>query len=275
MNKNQFSKALEQVKAISTKRKFNQTYDLIVKLKGIDLKNQGNQLDFFTQLHYTRGKDVKICALVGGELIEQAKKEMTTAIHSDDFGKYQSDKKMVKKLADNHDFFVAQANLMTKVAAAFGRVLGPKGKMPNPKAGCVVPPAANLGAVKAKLQKTVRIRSSASPVLNVAVGTEGQDEKEIIDNMLTVYDQIIQHVPQEKNNIKDVMLKLTMSKPVKVGAKEEEAGKKAPEKKEPAQTEEPAEPVTEKAPEAEEKPEAEKAEAEKPEAPEKTAPEEA
>lgn len=215
MKKEDVKKAIEELNAEDKQRKFSQTYDLILTYKNLDLKKTENQIDFYTTLHNPIGKEVKICAFVDTELHEQAKNECTTAIHVDDFGKY-SDKKDLKRLADNHDFFVAQATIMPKVATAFGKVLGPRGKMPNPKAGCVVPPNANLKPLVQKLQKTVRILAKTAPMTQMVVGKEGMEEEQIIDNILTIYDQAIHHLPAGRDQIKNIYLKKTMGKPVKV-----------------------------------------------------------
>ena len=100
-------------------------------------------MDTFITLPHTKGKKAKVCALIGPELEQQAKQVCDSVVLSDSFDRFK-DKKDIKKLADSFDFFIAQANIMPKIATAFGRVFGPRGKMPNPKAGCVVPPNANL-----------------------------------------------------------------------------------------------------------------------------------
>ena len=85
-------------------------------------------------------------------------------LNSEDFEKYLKDRRSAKKLADEYHYFVAQANIMSKVAAAFGKVFGPKKKMPNPKAGQIVPPKANLEPITNNLRKKVRIQNKKAPV---------------------------------------------------------------------------------------------------------------
>lgn len=214
MDKKQITAALEKLKKEAPKRKFSQSIDLIINLKDLDFKKPDHQVDVFVNLHYNRGKKVNVGAFVGPELIDQAKKECDVAIISDDFKSY--DAKKVKTLAKQNDIFIAQGNVMKDVAANFGRVLGPRNKMPNPKAGAVVPPGANLKTLVERLQKVVRVSAKKSPVVQVMVGKESQPESEIIDNIITIYNQVKHALPQEENNIKDVRLKLTMSKTVKV-----------------------------------------------------------
>lgn len=208
--------ALKNIKEISPKRNFNQTYDLVVTLKDIDLKKQENQVDFFGSIQHSRGKKVKVCAFVGPELKDEAKSVCDKVIDIIEFPTYAQDKKLTKNLANEFDFFIAQANIMAQVASAFGRILGPKNKMPNPKAGCVVPPKTNLKPLYAKLQNMFRISIKKNPMVQIAVGKEDMKDEEVADNVVSVYDQLLQHLPNQKNNIKAVNLKLTMSKSVKV-----------------------------------------------------------
>jgi large subunit ribosomal protein L1 len=227
---------LKELKEASPKRKFPQTYELIINLKDLDLKKPDQQVDFFANLHHSKGKPVKVAALVGPELIKQAKEECDSAFAVDEFDTVAKDKKVLKKIASEHDYFIAQATVMPKIATSFGRVLGPKGKMPNPKAGCVVPPNANLKPLYDKLQKTVRVTAKTAMMIQAPVATEAMKEEDIADNIKTLYDQIIHHLPAEKNNIRRVLLKLTMGKPIKLDDKgnilkgEEEPVEEAPKK---------------------------------------------
>lgn len=226
MNVNQVTSNLALAKEFAPKRKFKQTYDLIINLRGINLKNNEQQLDFYVPLHFSKGKKTKVCALVGPELKEQASKLCDTTLLVDDFDAYAKDKKLAKKLARSHDYFIAQATIMPKVATAFGRVLGPRGKMPNPKAGCVVPPNANLTPLYERLQKMARVIAKTTPVIQVPVGTEGMPDAEVADNILNIYNQVLHHVPNEKQNIGSMFIKLTMGKSVPLGVAEEEIRKR-------------------------------------------------
>ncbi|MBI3035241.1 50S ribosomal protein L1 [Candidatus Woesearchaeota archaeon] len=218
MDKEQILAALAKAKEISDKRNFTQSIDLIINLRGLDLKKQEHQIDSFITLPHSRGKKVKICALVGAELGEQAKGIFDSAILSDNFERYK-DKREIKKIANSFDLFVAQANIMPKVATVFGRVFGPRGKMPNPKSGGLVPPNANLKPVYEKLQRTIRANAKTAPLVQCGIGTEDMDSNEIAENALAVYSSLLQALPNEKHNVKSIYIKLTMGKPVKVGEK--------------------------------------------------------
>lgn len=215
MDKEEILKVIKELKS-GKKRNFNQTFDMVFSLKGLNLKKPDDQIDFYAHLHQPTGQRVKICGLVGAELADQSREVFDTTITVEEFVSYENDKKKIKKLADQHDYFVAQADVMTSVAKSFGRVLGPKKKMPNPKAGCVVPPKANLSLVKDNLFRTVHLSAKTALMIQAAVGKEDTPEDVIVDNINTLFDQVLHHLPGEHNNLKGVVLKLTMSKPVKL-----------------------------------------------------------
>tara|TARA_Y100000310_G_C20555038_1_gene750074 strand:+ start:547 stop:1188 length:642 start_codon:yes stop_codon:yes gene_type:complete len=212
MNKQQVEKAIAELKK-GPKRNFSQSYDLIINLKGINPKSEN--VDFFVTLPHPKPKKPKIAMFAGPELKDKAKQVCDLTITESDFSQY-ADPKKIKKLAQEYDYFIAQANLMPKVAQTFGKVLGTKGKMPNPKLGCVVPPNANLEPLVKKLQATVKLSNNKATNLQCMVGKEDQNDSHIIDNILAVYNSAVKQLPQEKQNLKNLQLKLTMGKPVKI-----------------------------------------------------------
>ena len=211
------SKILEALKNLrNKKRNFNQAVDLIVSLKDLDLKKPDHQVDVFINLPNPANEKVRVCALVAQELSSEAKEVCDAVVLEEEFSKYSKDKKALKKLIKENDYFIGQANIMPKIANAFGRVLGPKGKMPNPKAGCIVPPKASLKPFYSKLQTTVRISAKTSPVVQCKIGNEQMEDEKIAQNFKMVYDQIVNSLPNGESNVKTVSLKLTMGKPVMV-----------------------------------------------------------
>ncbi len=216
MDKKSIMKAFEDLKKNSKERKFPQAVDLIVNLKDINLKKPEEQVEFFAELPKLLKTKNKICAIVAHDMEEEAKKVCDKVILVEDLEKYQKDKKSAKKLAEEYDFFMAQANIMGKIAGALGRVFGPRGKMPNPKAGCVFPSKASLQPIYDKLQITVKLSAKKLPIFNVKVGTIESAPEDIAENVMYLYDQIVHHLPKEKHNVKNALLKLTMSKPEKL-----------------------------------------------------------
>lgn len=213
MEKKNILEALKLVREKSPKRKFVQTLDLVVTLKDYDLKKQENQIDAFVALS-NPVKVKKVGAFVAAELKPQATKLCSTVVDIESFPKYENNKKMIKKLADDVDFFIAQVTIMPAIAKVFGRILGPKGKMPNPKAGAVLPPAANIAPVVERLGKTSRIVANKQAVLKCAVGREDMDDDKIADNVLMIFNAVSGKI--EDRHLKNVILKFTMGPPVKV-----------------------------------------------------------
>lgn len=215
MNRKEALDYIKKLKSESQKKKFVQSVDVIINLQDLDLKKVEQQVDFFLTLNNSLGRKMKVCALIGPELADEAK-ICDLVIPQMEFDAYAANKKKIKKLAKNYDFFIAQANMMNKIASIFGRVLGPKGKMPNPKAGCVVPPKTSLKPIYERLQKTIRISAKKDPIIYLMLGKEDMKDEELADNLFTVYEQLILHLPSEKHNIKNVYLKTTMGKPIKI-----------------------------------------------------------
>ena len=216
MDKKLIEKAIKTAKEKSNKRKFSQTIEFIMNFKGVDFKKQDNRIDLFLELPNDKGKEIKIGCFAAPELGEQAKTNCDTIIVHREFPKYK-EKKDIKKLADSCDWFLAQATIMPDVAKVFGRVFGPKGKMPNPKAGCVVPPNANLKPLVERLKRTVRIISREQYSIKTSVGTEKSDEAKVLQNIETIYNTVIAKLPQGDANVKSAIVKLSMGSPVRIG----------------------------------------------------------
>ncbi|MFH1181408.1 MAG: 50S ribosomal protein L1 [Candidatus Woesearchaeota archaeon] len=216
MEKKEILESLKKARE-SKARKFKQKIDLVINLKDLDLKKPEHQVDFYAILPKDTGKKSKICALVTEEMVAPAKEACDNVVAEIDFPKYGASKKLARKLAKEYGYFIAQANIMTKVAAAFGRVLGPKGKMPNPKAGAVFPPNPQLIKPLAdKMRKTIRVSAKLAPIVQCMVGTEEMKDEDIAENILYIHDQIIHHLPNEAANIRSVYVKLTMGNAVRV-----------------------------------------------------------
>jgi large subunit ribosomal protein L1 len=207
--------AVKKAKAETKQRKFVQSFDLIIKLKDLDLKKPEQHVDIYATISHPVGK-VKVCAFVGPETKDDAKQAVDTVITPEEFPKFNSDKKLIKKLAEEHSYFISQATIMSQVAGTFGKILGTRGKMPNPKAGCVVPPRANLKPLVEKLQKTVRLKAKTALMIQCLVGKEDMKEEDVAENILTLYNQLVHALPHHEQNIAKMLLKLTMGKVVSI-----------------------------------------------------------
>ncbi|MFA7707852.1 MAG: hypothetical protein WCX73_02795 [Candidatus Pacearchaeota archaeon] len=202
-----FIEAIKKLKAEDTKKiKFDQTVDLIINLKEFDVRRQAFSL--FIQVP-NKIKDKRIAGFLekDSNLIDTIKKET--------FPKYK-DKKEVRKLIKSYDYFVANAKLMPAVATSFGRALGPANKMPNPQVGILINEEDKLVQETInKINSTVKIKVK-EPSIKVSIGKQSMDNENIMHNALTVYKKVLETLPRKVDNIRNVKIKFTMSKPVKV-----------------------------------------------------------
>ena len=123
----------------------------------------------------------------------------------------------MKNLIKDFDFFVASAPLMPRVATTFGKVLGPVGKMPSPQLGILPPDAKDeiVNGVLDKIAKSVKVKMKEASI-KIVVGREGMKDDEIAENFEAVYRGIVNALPNKIENVRNVAIKLTMSKPIKV-----------------------------------------------------------
>lgn len=203
--KEKLIKALSELRK-GKERKFDQTVDLIINLQKFEIKK--SQINLFVSVPH-KIKDKKIAGF-----LESKNKDVET-ITKEEFKKY-SDKKESKKLIKKFDFFIAQASLMPKVATAFGRVLGPVGKMPSPQLGILFDVNEKaIKELKQKINNSVKIRAKESSI-KLAVGKQSMKDEDIIENILIIYDSILKALPKEKDNVKNIEVKFTMTKPQKI-----------------------------------------------------------
>lgn len=207
-DKMELSQALAELRK-EEKKKFSQSIDLIVNLKGVDMKR--DNISAVIAVPY-QIKEKKICGFL------TKKSSVVSTVTQPDFAKYK-DKKALKTLVNSYDFFISVAPLMPQVATVFGKVLGPAGKMPSPQLGMI--PNDEDAAVKeavAKVNRSVKIKAK-EPSIKITVGKESMTDAQLIENIKAIYAGIVNALPTKRENVKNVMIKLTMSKPIKVEIK--------------------------------------------------------
>lgn len=197
-------------KAREKKRKFTQTIELVINFQNIDFNKPENKLNLEIALPKGCGKPKKICLICGDELAKT--KETDKIILDKEMESLGKDKKKVKKLASEFDFFLAQTNLMALVGKHLGQVLGPRGKMPKP-----IPPNIDIKPLVGRLRNTVIVRTKGKnlPVVHVPIGMESMPVDDLVENAKTVLSTIETKLPQKQANIKCVYVKTSMGGPIK------------------------------------------------------------
>lgn len=206
--KKDLEKALVELKK-EKQRKFDQTVDLIINLQKFDVRKSSISL-FITLPH--KVKDKKIAAFL------ETKNDNVDTIIFSEFKKY-SDKKELKNLVKKYDFFIAQASLMPKVATYFGRVLGPAGKMPSPHLGILTNiNDQEINNLKSKINNILKIRVKEASI-KIPVGKQSMPEKDILENITSIYEEVLKNLPRQKDSVKNIELKFTMTKPIKINVR--------------------------------------------------------
>jgi large subunit ribosomal protein L1 len=205
--------AIKEVKEKSKKRNFTQSVELILNLKDIDMKSPEGRIQERIELpHSSPEKPNKVCVIATGELALKAKRaKADLVIGKDELGGLAGRKKDLRKIANEYNFFMAEAPLMPRVGKTLGPALGPRGKMPVP-----VPPTADISGLIKRYRKMVFVRMRNQPVIRCRVGTESMKEEEIAENVQTVLKAIAGKLKRGTKNIKTVYLKTSMGKPVKI-----------------------------------------------------------
>lgn len=204
----QIKEALAELRSIE-KKKFKQSIDLVVNLKGIDVKKDNISAVIAIP---NKIRDKNVCAFF------TSKSDVVKTVTQPDFVKYK-DKKMMKAIVKEYDFFIAVAPLMPSVATTFGKILGPTGKMPTPQLG-ILPKEdpAMIKAVIEKINKSIKVRVKEASV-KVCVGTEDMKDDQIAENIQSFYTGLVNALPTKQENVKNVLVKLTMSRPIKLEIK--------------------------------------------------------
>ncbi len=207
------AKTVGEVKKQAKKRKFDQSIDLAINLKEVDMNKPENRIDEEFVLPHGRGKDLKVAVIADGELAHQAKKITDRVIIKEELEEMGKNKKDAKKIVNKYDFFIAQTDLMTVVGRFLGPILGPRGKMPKP-----IPPNIQIAPIVERLKKTVKIKTKEKPIINVPVGTESMDDERITENIEAVLSLVTRKLVRGTSNIKSVYLKTTMGPSIKLEA---------------------------------------------------------
>ncbi len=197
--------AIEKALQNSKERKFKQSVDVAITLKDVDMNNPKNRIDEEIILPHGRGKPAKIALFAGGELALKARGVVDLIIKPEEIDDLAKDKKRMKKIANEHDFFVAEAPLMPTIGKKLGVILGPRGKMPKP-----IPPNADIKAIADNLRKSVRIRSRSSKTFHTLIGTEDMEPKKLAENLQAILKRLEEKLERGRYNIDSVYVKTTM-----------------------------------------------------------------
>ncbi|MGQ9542966.1 MAG: 50S ribosomal protein L1 [Candidatus Bathyarchaeia archaeon] len=211
LSKENIGKALSEIRK-QERRRFNESVELIIKLRDIDLKKPENRLNETVVLPHGIGKPVKVCVIATGDLALKSKEaNADLVIGREQLEDYAKDKRLARKLQREYDFFISEATLMPIVGRTIGQVLGPRGKMPIP-----IQINAPIREVIDQARRTVRIRVRDQPVVQCRVGTFESSDEELTENIQAVFSRIEGRLERGVRNISGVLVKTSMGAPVTI-----------------------------------------------------------
>jgi large subunit ribosomal protein L1 len=202
-------KAIEESKKLN--RKFKQSVDVVINLKNIDMNDAKNRIEDEVMLPHGRGVEAKLALFASGDLALKSKTHVDLLIKPEEIEELAKDKKKFKKIADEYDFFIAEAPLMPTIGKTLGIILGPRGKMPKP-----VPPTIDIANMAKSMRKTVKIRSKTTKTIHATVGREEMNAEHIADNIDAILKRLEGKLERGKLNIGSVYVKTSMGPPMRI-----------------------------------------------------------
>jgi large subunit ribosomal protein L1 len=183
--------------------KFDETVDLTMRL-GVDPKHADQMVRGTVVLPHGLGKTKIVAVIASGDKIKDAQ-----AAGADFFGGDELVEKIQKENWTAFDALIATPDMMKSVGR-LGKVLGPKGLMPNPKTGTVTTDVAS--AIKEIKAGKVEFRTDKTALVHVPVGKLSFDPQKLVDNATTVITSVVKAKPSAAKGkyIKGVTLSSTM-----------------------------------------------------------------
>ena len=205
--------AVSRALSDSPERNFRETVDLAINLRDLDLADPNNRVDESIVLPSGTGQDTQIVVFAEGETALRAEDVADQVLDGDDLEDLGDDDNAAKDLADETDFFIAEAALMQDIGRYLGTVLGPRGKMPTP-----LQPDDDVVETVNRMKNTVQVRSGERRTFHTRVGAEDMDADAIADNIDVILRRLFTDLEKGPQNIDSVYVKTTMGPAVEVPA---------------------------------------------------------
>jgi large subunit ribosomal protein L1 len=201
------SEAIALVKQLST-AKFDESVEVHVRT-GLNVRHADEQLRGTIALPHGLGKDVTIAVFAQGDKAREAEEAGADIVGGEDLAK------RIQEGFDDFDVAIATPDMMP-IVGRLGRILGPAGKMPNPKVGTVTMDVAK--AVSESKAGKVEYRTDRTAIVHMVIGKKDFDERMLLENYAAVIDELIRAKPSAAKGryIRSVTFASTMGPGVKV-----------------------------------------------------------
>ncbi|HEY2631104.1 MAG TPA: 50S ribosomal protein L1 [Solirubrobacteraceae bacterium] len=201
------AEAVSLVKGLAS-AKFDESVEIHVRT-GLNVRHADEQLRGTIALPNGLGKDVKVVVFAQGDKARDAEQAGADVVGAEDLAK------RIEEGFDDFDVAIATPDLMS-VVGRLGRVLGPSGKMPNPKVGTVTMDVAK--AVEDSKSGKVEYRTDRTAIVHMVIGKASFDEQKLLENYAAVIEELIRAKPSAAKGryLHSITMTSTMGPGVKV-----------------------------------------------------------
>ncbi len=211
VNETQLVEVIKKAKESEKARKFQQSIELILVFKDIDVK-KGFAINETIQLPKKMSKSASVCIIAAGDLGIQAKNAKADRVMNEaELIQLGKNKRESRKVINKYDFFLADTKLMPTVGKVLGQLLGPRGKMPTP-----IPFNAPVEALLERFRTSVNVKVRGSLSLSCKIGEESMEDADLAANANTIAAAIEKKLPNGDKNIRRIMIKTSMGKEIRL-----------------------------------------------------------
>jgi large subunit ribosomal protein L1 len=201
------AEAIALIKQLSH-AKFDESVEVHVRT-GLNVRHADEQLRGTLALPNGLGKDVKVAVFAQGDKAREAEEAGADVVGADDLAQ------RVQDGFDDFDVAIATPDLMP-VVGRLGRILGPRGKMPNPRVGTVTMDVGR--AVEEAKAGKVEYRTDLNAIVHLVIGKRSFDDRGLLENYAAVIDELIRAKPSAAKGryLRTVTIATTMGPGVKI-----------------------------------------------------------
>lgn len=201
------AEAVALVKSLAS-AKFDESIEVHVRT-GLNVRHADEQLRGTIALPHGLGKDVKVAVFAQGEKAREAEQAGADVVGAQDLAK------RIQEGFDDFDVAIATPDLMS-VVGQLGRILGPSGKMPNPKVGTVTMDVAK--AVEESKSGKVEYRTDRTAIVHLVIGKASFDDQRLLENYAAVIEELVRAKPSAAKGryLRTITMTSTMGPGVKV-----------------------------------------------------------
>jgi large subunit ribosomal protein L1 len=201
------AEAVNLLKDLKT-AKFDESVEVHIRT-GLNVRHADEQLRGTIALPHGLGKDVKIAVFAQGDKAREAEEAGADVVGGDDLAK------RIEEGWTDFDVAIATPDMMP-VVGRLGRVLGPQGKMPNPKVGTVTMDVRK--AVEESKSGKIEYRTDRTAIVHINIGKTSFDEQRLLENYAAVIDEMIRAKPAAAKGryLRTITLTSTMGPGIKI-----------------------------------------------------------